>query len=132
MWRLLPAAVLVELVLDVWMLVTSVQRNIDANIPGGVGRLLLMGTLGALAWLGRVRWARLVFAGLLYFGGALLVVASVAWIPFLTVRPEGAHFAPALFAFALVNLLEAVGATIGGRAMDAQRPAHSAPTTAKV
>ena len=124
MWRLLPAAVLVELGFDVSLIVHAIQNHIEPNISSGVGRVLVMGTLGGLAVFRGARWARLIFAGVLYFGAAGLFLASIVPIPFVMVPRAGFHFEPAVFAFSVGYVLVAIAATVGGRAMEARGSAR--------
>jgi hypothetical protein len=119
-WRLLPTAVFVELAFDVLVFVHAIMNDVTPNISSSIVRFLLMATLGGLAVFKGVRWARRLFAGLLYFGGAAFVLASFAPLPIIGVHTGRLHFEPALLAFAVANLLVATAATVGGRAMEAR------------
>ena len=120
MWRLLPAAVLVEVAFDVFGFVHAIQNEITPNISSTVVRFLLMGTLGGLALFKGVRWARRLLAGLLYFAGVVFLFASFAALPVIGPQTGRLHFEPVLLMFALANLLVAVAATVGGRATEAR------------
>ena len=63
LWRLV-AAVLIELIADLALLVWIVLSGKEFLLPTAVIRLVLMGSLGALALRGR-NWARWCFATLL-------------------------------------------------------------------
>jgi hypothetical protein len=129
MWRLLPAAVLVELALGAYLLYSSVRNGITPSIPGAVVRILLMGSLGGLAVFRGARWARRLFAALLFFGGFVLLPASFGVpLPIIGTPFRGFSFTLPLFLFATTNLLVATAATVGGPANEARVRARARDT----
>jgi len=100
------------------MFVHALKNDITPNITSSIVRFVVMGTLGGLAVLRGLRWARRLFAAMLYFAGAVFLLASFAPLPIIGVQTGHFHFLPGILAFAMANLLVGHAATLGGRATE--------------
>lgn len=109
-WRI-RVVVGLEILVDVGMLVWVIVSGQKFLAPGAIGRLLIMGTLGAYTLAGRT-WARWCFAGPL----ALTAIAAIVFG--LYSFTGGAHLAlrpatlaaGALYSVALVGIIYPVKA----------------------
>jgi len=110
---LLIAAVAIELGMDLSFLIGALREGHQGNTVSALSRLAIMAPLGALAIFRGSRWAKHVFAGVLFLACGVLVYTSFFPIPGLTVPPEDGQMKPRVAMAALGYFVLGMAATLG-------------------
>jgi hypothetical protein len=80
MLKLAALVVLLEVVIDIWGVVSGIRDPATLTAPGGTIRALVMGTLGYFFIARGRRWARVSFAAIEFATGVTALVLALASI----------------------------------------------------
>jgi hypothetical protein len=120
MARVLIAAIVIELLVDVAFVLNAISANRSEIPMGALGRLALVGILGLAVFILRSRLACWLLAGFEWLTAVLCVAFSFATFPSL--RPS---FSPGLLAVGIGYVLVAVMMTIGAIRLPPRGPRGS-------